>query len=48
MLARPAVYDLANASSVLNDARKRFEKDLMCSRQKEVENEKELRNLEQE
>ena len=48
MLARPAVSDVVNSDHVLRDARKRFEKDLMCSRQKEVEQEKELKALEQE
>ena len=38
--------DFNNADSVLRDARKRFEMDLMRSKQKEVEDEKELKALE--
>jgi len=48
VLARPAPYDAKNIDTVLNDARKRFEMDLMRSRQKEVEDEKELKALEEE
>lgn len=48
VLARPQQNDLNNADSVLRDARKRFEMDLMRSRQKEVEEEKELKGLEEE
>lgn len=32
VLARPAAYDAKNVNSVLKDARKRFEMDLMRSR----------------
>jgi len=38
--------DAKNADSVLNDARKRFEMDLMRVKHKEVEDEKDLKNLE--
>ena len=38
--------DQSNADSVLKDARKRFEMELMRSKQKEVEDEKELKALE--
>ena len=38
--------DLNNTDSVLRDARKRFEMELMRSKQKEVEDEKELKALE--
>lgn len=48
VLARPQPTDLDNADSVLRDARKRFEMDLMRSRQREVEDEKELKALEEE
>ena len=48
VLARPQPNDLNNADSVIRDARKRFEMDLMRSRQKEVEDEKELKALEEE
>ena len=48
VLARPQQTDLDNADSVLRDARKRFEMDLMRSRQREVEDEKELKALEEE
>ena len=48
MLARPQPNDLSNADCVIRDARKRFEMDLMRSRQKEVEDEKELKALEEE
>lgn len=47
-MARPAHYDAKNMDTVLKDARKRFEMDLMRSRQKEVEDEKELKALEEE
>ena len=46
VLARPAPSDVKAQDSVLNDARKRFEMDLMRSRQKEVEADKELKALE--
>ena len=48
VLARPQPNDINNADSVIRDARKRFEMDLMRSRQKEVEDEKELKALEEE
>ena len=38
--------DVQNADSVIRDARKRFEMDLMRSKQREVEDERELKNLE--
>ena len=40
--------DTNNQESVIKDARKRFEMDLMRSKQKEVEDEKELKALEDE
>ena len=46
VLYRPAMNDMQNADSVLRDARKRFEMDLMRSKQREVEDERELKNLE--
>lgn len=46
VLYRPALNDTKNADSVLRDARKRFEMDLMRVKHKEVEDEKDLKNLE--
>ncbi len=40
--------DANNQDSILRDARKRFEMDLMRSKQREVEEEKELKQLEEE
>lgn len=47
-MARPTPTDDFNCNSVLNDARKRFEMDLMRNRQREVEDERELQELEDE
>lgn len=46
MLYRPALNDLKNTDCVIKDARKRFEMDLMRAKQKEREDEKELKALE--
>jgi len=43
---RPAALNNKNSESVVRDARKRFEMDLMRTKQREVENEKELQALE--
>ena len=48
VLYRPALNDVKNTDSVIKDARKRFEMDLMRAKQKEVEGEKELKALEDE
>ena len=47
-ILRPNADDVKNVDSVLRDARKRFEMELMRSKQREVEDEKELKALEEE
>lgn len=48
MLARPQPNDIKASESVLKDARKRFEMGLLRDKQREVEEEKELKALEDE
>lgn len=48
VLYRPQPSDFTNQDTVIKDARKRFEADLMRSKQRKVEDEKELKALEQE
>ena len=47
-ILRPAVQDSKNIESVVRDARKRFEMELLRTKQREVEDEKELKALEEE
>ena len=48
VLFRPQPSDFKNQDTVIKDARKRFEADLMRSKQRKVEDEKELKALEEE
>ena len=47
-ILRPNAGEVKNVDSVLRDARKRFEMELMRSKQRDVEDEKELKALEEE